>query len=258
MRPRRLAPLLPLLLAGLSSVTGCASSYVVPGRAADMNVFLDPDLRQAYARQAASPLPARIAVVRVQEPGYRSHTADGYGQGRYSVVTVRDVEDDDGARRIGALPDVAGVVALNRLVLSSSLQTDRELRVAAARLGADMLLIYTFDTGYRVADGLRPLTVVSLGLFPTKVAHVTTTASALLMDVRTGYVYGSAETTSRRSPLANAWTSADAVDGSRRTTERDALGKLVTDFERIWPQIVAQRRQSLARRTGPRMSTEGG
>lgn len=235
-----------LLLAAFTSLNGCAAGYVAPGRAAQMSVFLDRDIEEAYKRQPASPMPASLAVVRVQESGYRSHTAQGYGRGAYSVVTVRDVEGDDAAQRIARLPDVAGVAAVNRLVLGQQLQSDRELRVAAASLGADMLLIYTFDTTYRVADNLRPLTVVSFGLMPTKVAHVTTTASALLMDVRTGHIYATAESTARQNPAANAWTSADAVDNSRQATEHEAFADLVTDFERIWPQIAAQRKQALA------------
>lgn len=234
-----------LLLAAVA-LNGCAAGYVAPGRAANMTVFLDPDIQEAYKRKPMSPMPASIAVVRVQESGYQSHTAQAYGRGSYSVITVRDVEGEDAAERIAQLPDVAGVAAVNRLVLGQSLKTDQELRVAAASLGADMLLIYTFDTTYRVADNMRPLTVISFGLMPTKVAHVSTTASALLMDVRTGHIYASAESTSRQNPPANAWTSEDAVDNSRQSTERKAFDKLVTDFERIWPRIATQRKQALA------------
>ena len=136
---------------------------------------------------------------------------------------------------------------LNCLVIgNASLRSDVELRKAAATLGADMVLLYTFDTVFHVDDGMRPLTVVSLGLFPTKVATVTTTASSLLMDVRSGYIYATGETTSQRKPLANSWTSSDAVDASRQQNEREAFVKLVKDFERIWPQVVAERKIALA------------
>jgi hypothetical protein len=41
-----------------------------------------------------------------------------------------------------------GLAPLNRLVLPQQLQSDRELRVGAAKLHADMLLIYTLDTTF--------------------------------------------------------------------------------------------------------------
>lgn len=230
---------------GAFAATGCAS-YVVPGRAADMTAFTDDDLKEAYNKQPASPIPARVAVVRVQESGYHCANCVTYGRGRYSIVTVRDVETEGGMKRIKALPDLAGVATLNRLVLSPQLNSAHDLRRAAASLQTDMLLIYTFDTSFWVEDGLRPLTVITLGLFPTKVAHVTATGSALLMDVRTGYIYAVAEVTQRAAPLANAWTSGDAVDKTRHEVEAGAFTKLVADFERIWPQVVKQRKDALA------------
>ncbi len=228
----------------MTGIAGC-SSYAVPGGAADLSLFADGETRPAFQRRPESPLPARIATIRVQDSGYASHGVRANGSGSYSIVTVREVEKDDDFKRIAALPEIAGIVPLNRLIIGkSNLRTDVELRKAAATLGADMILLYTFDTGFHVDDGMRPLSVVTLGLFPTKVATVTTTASSLLMDVRSGYIYATGETTSQRKPLANSWTSSDAVDASRQQNEREAFVKLVRDFERIWPQVVQERRQA--------------
>jgi hypothetical protein len=229
------------LLAFLS--TGCGS-YAVPGNAADLSLFADREIRPAYVRKPESPLPARIATVRVQAPGYR----DAYGGGRYSVVTVREIEQEGDLAKIAAMPEITGIAPLNRLMIGNpDFKSDVELRRAAATLGADMLLIYTFETQFQVDDGMRPLSVVTLGLFPTKVATVTTTAASVLMDVRSGYIYATGESTVQRKPLANAWTDDDAVDTSRRENEREAYVKLVGDFERIWPQVVRERRLTMAR-----------
>jgi len=242
----RLSTLLLALAIIAASIAGCAS-YAVPGGAADLSLFADREIRPAYQRRPESPLPARIASVRVQESEYWSPHTRGHGSGNYSVVTVREVEKDGDFKRISALPEVASIAPLNRLVIGHEvLKTDVELRKAAATLGADMLMIYTFDTEFHVDDGMRPLTVISLGLFPTKVATVNTTASVLLMDVRSGYIYATGEATARRRPLANAWTDDDAVDASRQDNEREAFVKLLGDFERIWPQVVTERRQTMA------------
>ena len=242
---RTLTPLLVVWIF-VTGLTGC-TSYAVPGGAADLSLFTDREIRPMFRRKPEAPLPARIATIRVQDSGYSSNGYHGNGSGNYSIVTVREVEKDDDFKQIAALPEIAGIVPLNRLIIgNTSLRSDVELRKAAATLGADMILLYTFDTGFHVDDGMRPLSVVTLGLFPTKVATVTTTASSLLMDVRSGYIYATGETTSQRKPLANSWTSSDAVDLSRQQNEREAFVKLVKDFERLWPKVVQERRQTLA------------
>lgn len=232
------------LLPALVAFSGC-SSYRTPGGGADFAVFADHDIKAILDRKPASPFPANLAIARVQEPHYRSYTAKGYGRGRFSVVTVRDVETEKDFNRIAELPEVAQVVPLNRLLLSDELESDRQLRQAAASLHADMLMLYTFDTDFFVGDALRPLTVITLGLSPNKQVRVTTTASAILIDVRTGYVYGSCEITSRKEQLASAWTSGDVVDHSRLKTERQAFDDLLGEFEGLWKSVVADQQKGM-------------
>ena len=83
--------------------------------------------------------------------------------------------------------------------------SDLELREAAAALHADIVLIYTIDTGFQVEDHLSPLSVVTLGLSPNQTAQIVTTATAVLMDTRNGYIYGYSEATEHGFQLTNAW-----------------------------------------------------
>ncbi|NOX59220.1 MAG: hypothetical protein GXP29_10230 [Planctomycetes bacterium] len=235
-------------LSALAATSGCASfRYETPGGGADFNIFADKDIQAILARKPASPFPANLAFARIQEPYYRSRTGKGYGKGRFSVVTDRDVETQSDFARIAALPNVEQVVPLNRLLLSGELESDRQLRQAAASLHADMLMLYTFDTDFFIGDAMRPLTVFTLGLSPNKKVKVTTTASAILMDVRTGYVYGSCEATSRQNKLASAWTSGDAVDASRLKTEREAFDELLNEFEGLWKIVAANPKNTAPR-----------
>ena len=233
----------PLLLA---IAAGC-SEYVAPGRGASLDQLApearreatDVNLRAAFDRKPLANFPASIAVARIQAPGYRSYTAQGWGNGRYSLITTRDIEKPEQFDKLAALPMVQGIAPIGRLSISSpDLRSDVELRQAAAQLQADMLLIYTIDTAFYVRDMATPLTVISLGLSPNKEARITTTASAVLLDTRTGYIYGSAEATDRSDRLANAWTSDDAVDMSRLKTESAAFDKLVIDLQKMWPGVV--------------------
>ena len=237
------------ILALVVTLGGCGHSrYVAPGRAADMSVFggdarhalTDAGIRQVLERPVLARLPTTLAVARVQEAGYTSFQARGWGEGRYSVVPTRDVESDEALQLLGGLEGVGGAVRVGRLLLPERLGSDRELRAAAASLGADLLLVYTFDTTFHTEDGFAPLTVVSLGLFPTKTARVSSTASAVVVDTRSGHVYAACEATEDTTQLANAWTSSTAVDQSRRRAEQRAWEGLLGEVERGWAGVVRQ------------------
>ncbi len=239
MTGRNRATMLTIVLA-LCAFTGCAK-YVTPGAAAGLSGLADADVRELLERQPAASFPARLVSVRVQAPGYRSLTNQGYGGGRYTVITTRDVEQEAHFERIGRLPMVAGVGPLNRLLLPQTLESFRELRLAGASLRADMLLVYTFDTSFHVQGSvLPPLTAISLGMLPLHEAVVTTTVSAVVYDVRTAFIYGLAEATARESQMTSLWTSRSAVDDARLRTEAQAFERLMTEFDKAWVAIIAE------------------
>jgi hypothetical protein len=233
--------------------SGCAAHYATPRRGANlMELTADtpgpgfagsgqPGDHSAFRSAATQPLakfPTGVAVVRIQAPGYSSKTAQGFGAGRYSIVTTRDIESPEVLEKLSKMPMVSGIGPINRLLLPAQLESDRELREAAARMHADVLLVYTLDTSFTVRDNAAPLSVVTLGLSPSQQAKVVCTASALLMDTRNGYLYGVAEATDRQDQLASAWTSSAAVDQTRRRTESNAFAKLVSELEKTWGGVV--------------------
>jgi hypothetical protein len=228
---------------------GC-ETYRAPGHAADFRALgitheeahrlTDVDIADRLERRPLASFPASIAVVRVQGRSYASHTMRGYGSGNFTIVSARDVETDDHFQRIVALSMVRSVQPLNRLVIPERLNSARQLRQAAAEAQCDMLLLYTFETAFGTESKLAPLSVFTIGLFPEREARVTSTASAALIDTRNGYLYGLAEATSRTTQVANAWTSAAAVDDSRRRAERAAFEQLVQSIESMWHGVVRQ------------------
>ena len=231
-------------------LTGCAASYHAPGRAADFRALgITPeaqqagapsDINSAFNRKPLASFPAGVAAVRIQAPGYVSKTAQGWGSGAFSVVTTRDVESDQSLDRLKKLPEVRGIAPLNRLLLPRELNSEKDLRNAAAQLQADMLLVYTFDTTFHDRDLATPLSIVTLGLSPTQATQVVTTASAVLMDTRNGYVYGVAESSAKKRGLATAWNTESAIDGDRQKTEREAFDKLVGQIETMWTGVVTE------------------
>jgi hypothetical protein len=221
-------------------LAGCAT-YQTPGAGVSLANLSEADsnIAEIMSREPAAVFPARIAIARAQAPGYQSGSNYCSGEGRYCVVTVRDIESEEDFERIGALPMVAAVAPLNRIILPTVFNGMRDLRRAAASLKADLLLVYTLDTRFTVESAeIGPLQVVSLGFFPNKEAHVATTASLAIYDVRTGFVYGLAEATARQEQRATLWSSRQAVDSARMRTEAESFEQLIEEFETLWKGIV--------------------
>jgi hypothetical protein len=239
---------------------GC-TQYTTPGGPARMSIFADvpkeamvttttggdfkvpspeqTDIEIEY-REPLADFPANIVYVRVQAPGYKSYTAEGVGTGAFSVVFARDVEKDEDWLNLNRLVDVAQVGPLSRLLVPEHLQSEKDLRTAAARLNADMLLIYTLDTGFMDRDTSAGLTVITLGLGPTINVRVTCTVSALLLDTRSGYAYGVVEETATAEKNTAALTSKNAMDNMRLSVERQAFEQFIDEFELLWKNVAQQ------------------
>ena len=228
-------------LAGIGLLSGCAT-YIPPAGRADLKAISSPTMQESFAARPAARFPAGIAAVRVQASRYHSYFTEReggvYGEGRYSVITVREVEEDSDFERLAKLPNVGGLITLSTLLLPQDLQSDRELREAAARLKADMLFLYTFETSFHENDASVALNVVTLGLSPTRRVFVRVAASALVMDTRTGFIYAALEANEKREVGTNAWESRESADRARQDAEKAAFKKLVGEFEKNWPAIV--------------------
>ncbi|MCG8426296.1 MAG: hypothetical protein MI754_02930 [Chromatiales bacterium] len=235
MKTIRLAVLSILLLLG-----GCAS-YTTPGGSVQLSDLADSDINALMSKRPAAPFPANISVARVQAPGYLSYKIGSFGTGRYSVVTTREVESEEDFKRLAELPQVRAIAPLNRILLPTNLDSIKALREASARLKADILLIYTFDTSFHAGEQkFAPLNVLSLGFLKNKEVSVTTTVSAAFFDVRSEYLFGLSEATAKDSKYASVWSTSDAVDDLRVSTEKEAFKKLLPEIEKTWSGIVSQ------------------
>lgn len=234
---------------------GCGATYTAPLPGADLAVMgvaqqqtlkheramgSDPSIGATLNKKPLASFPAAIAVARVQASGYTTRTAEGYGRGAYSVVTQRDVETDADFEKLSKLPLIRGLAPMNRLVLPSELSNDTQLRSAAAALRADLLLVYTLDTSFHTKGANVPVAVISLGTLQPRQAEVRTTASAVLMDTRNGYIYGLAESSARNEKRMNNWTSPAEVDAFRTSNERQAFSGLIGELEKTWSGVATR------------------
>lgn len=224
-------------------ISGCASTkYVTPGKGINLGMISDSAIKEKFETEPMAPFPGRIAVVRVQQPGYHSYGNRAYGHGKFSVVTTRDIEQDQHFEKLSELPEVSGIATFNRLLVPQELKSIKDLRLAASGLHADMLLLYTLDTSFRVKEkDVGPLEVIALGFLPNKKAFVTTTASLVLYNVRTGYIYGLAEATHKTEHRASTWSERGTIENARLETEEMAFNKLVDEFCLLWLGVIEEK-----------------
>jgi predicted Zn-dependent protease len=92
--------------------------------------------------------------------------------------------------------------------------------------------------------------MISLGLIPNKNAHVTATVAGMLVDVRTGYIYGTTESTDIQEQRSTIWSTEMAIETARAKAERNAFEGFVGEFEELWGGVVnVHKGKAVARRT---------
>lgn len=241
--------ILALAFIGLAAVVpACSEGYTRPAGGADLRAFgLEPpaaafDDADAPLRAHPQPqadFPATIAVVRLQNADYHWH-GSSKAAGAYTIVTTRDVETDEKFKDFASHPMIRSIVPMNHLVLPSRISHASDLCEAARRIGADMVLVFTLDSDDDIVHHVPELSVATLGLLPEGEAVARCTASAIVLDARSGFVYAVSEGSDEQKRLASAWGGSSARDKARRKAEQKAFHNLLSDLERRWLEVVRE------------------
>ncbi|NKF22984.1 hypothetical protein [Solimonas marina] len=231
--PTLIFPMLAITLA----LSGCAG-YATPGGPAPLDQIKDGSIAGAGTLQPALNLPARLAVARVQAPGYKSQVAEAGDGKRYGFVGGDHSPSAAQLQMLEHWASVDDVDALAPALVPASLDSLESVRFAAAKIQADVLLAYTYDTHFEV-DGKpqAPASKLKLGDAP-KNASIVSTASALFVDVRTGYVFGRASGSATVGDLGDAWHDAESLDAKRIDAENEAFKAMATQAEQVWARIA--------------------
>jgi uncharacterized protein YceK len=233
-----------LLLVLFIAMTGCSSVYTLPGKGVNfqaIGITVSPRDKINLTKRSEAKFPASLIIVRLQGSRYEDRTVQTYGSGSYCVIMTRDanVEKPDQIDMLGHMPLVSGIDSLRKLDLPETMENEQQLRTAALAENADMLLIYTFDDTFSntANDTMASFT---FGLLATNNFTVSTTASAVLMDARTGLVYGAVEAISQKKGSAGANSFYSAAETVRGQVEAEAFDDLCTKTKRLWTNVVKQ------------------
>lgn len=161
---------------------------------------------------------------------------------RYADNADSNVRAEESRARLDSLeklPGVERIVVLNSLTLNPSSQSS--VYDAAGAVNADMIVLYRVGSGTVREDTTIPgLGVLTLGLFPNETRKCYATASAIVLDARTGYLYGALEASSSAWRLANGWTNHREDETVAFEARSKALTELVKRFPPLWEHIKVQ------------------
>ena len=217
---------------------------------------VDMKVRRVAAVEPTLRFPARIGLARIY-------------QGRLSPVPAAEAAAwMKGAERLG--PDFGQFVPLNRLVAemvtrhsnrsggdgghwhtsSSRLyRTMEKIRLGAARQHMDAVLVYeVYGTSGRDSNLLSMLDFTIIGSFilPGEDIRAQGFASALLVDVRNGYPYGTARKVIERESSTPSYGSTEEQRQMMRQAETRAAIALVPEVDEMIRKLRADLTRKLA------------
>lgn len=223
----------------------CSTKYVTPGGDVKISALADEDITKILSNKPSAEFPVSIAVARIQAPKYSNNKYPNQeaktATGNFSMVLTREYDEEKQLQEIGKLKGIKQISPFNRLLLPYNYNSIKDLRLAAAKMKAQMLLVYTFDTEFIVdAKNFGPQNVFALGYLKNKEVKVRTTSSAALFDVQTEYLYGLAEATEEVEKRSNVWKQSQDVDQLRIESEKKSFEKLSKEIEQMWDGIYQE------------------
>lgn len=209
---------------------------------------VDADVRRIAAIEPDLRFPARIGLARIDngqlvtlpgDEGYiwqdlASELGEGYGEFvPVSPLIAATVSDAKYSRDPG--------------------DTIAHIRRGAARQHLDYVMIYEVGASRQEkanALALADLTIIGMFVLPTRSLEVEASASAIMLDVRTGYPYATLTAHAEKSGVTRVVSGRSSTQALVDTAEERAVAKLAGEVE-IAMQGLATRSLELAARPKP-------
>lgn len=163
----------------------------------------------------------------------------GYGSGHFRVVADRLPSENTELALIGKLPQISEVITFNPMLIPPALNSIRDLRVLAAKLQADLLLIYTLDVVvYAEKQPTGMLDALTFDLFADQGLEAKTRTTGMLVDVRTGHIYGLLSGEGSAGQEHVPFRKVSDTDSLRQHSEQESYRQFVADFSRLWQSVL--------------------
>ena len=229
----------PAATNGIQTTSGAAYLAERPGYDAQSGPPIDRAVYQAANIEPLLRFPARLGLARVQN-------------GELTAIPPR--EADAWLAQAQAHADLGTYVPISPLITELAAQTRYQsnpagtvaksiadkVRLGAARQHVDAVLIYT--AGATRDDKSSPLslldlTIVGAYLVPSRSVKGEAQASALLIDVRNGYPYGTANAAANASDFVPSVGSGDRTRQLAEDAEVAVVGKLAAQVDTMLTKL---------------------
>lgn len=119
------------------------------------------------------------------------------------------------------------------------------IRIAAAKQHMDAILVYEVNSKIRThstALSVVDLTIIGGAVLPTRSIEVESNARALLLDVRNGYPYGAASSSSEFTKFSTSWNSREQGVKAKEIGLKDSYEKLFPKIEKIFEELLYEKK----------------
>lgn len=203
-----------------------ASHEIANGAPTDV----DEDVRRIAAIEPNLVFPARIGLARIENGSLTALPAD---EARIWQDLIEEIGSDYG-EFVPVSPLISSMVGEPAAPgMDRAAAVIANIRRGAARQHLDYVVTYEVGSSRQQkanALALADLTIIGMFVLPSRTVEVEATASALMLDVRTGYPYTTLTTHADKSGVSRAvseWsTSLEYAD----TAEERAVAKLAEEF----------------------------
>ncbi|MDF1730570.1 MAG: hypothetical protein P1U49_03640 [Minwuia sp.] len=208
--------------------------------AARTNRTLNEMVVEAASVEPLLRFPARIGLARL-DGLYRSDVPPAEASGWIAVAETMQ----DGIGELVPINHMLGDEAANSVGLNNNGWTAQQIsiakiRLAAARQHLDAVIIYRTqaesESGATFAAALD-YTLVGTFLVPGHMVEAQSVATAVILDVRNGYMYGEVTETATKTRLTNYWSTRDAERSSSEAASVRAALKLAPAVGAVLEQM---------------------
>lgn len=208
--------------------------------------------------ESASEIDREVRAVANVEPNLRFPSRIGLVKlhnGRISNLSAEEIEGWSAAKeRLGV--EFGDFIPVSSLIAESVYSTPqthdrqshareliRKVRLASARQHLDVTLIYEVFSSSKqttLSTSVADWTIVGAYFVPSKAIETTGYANALLMDVRTGYPYGTASANLSADDLASTFDKRDRLRNLRERNQIETALQLVPEVESMMQDLMKE------------------